>query len=377
MNDRNYKYCIIEKPENLNSWRISLKNNGSLPDIVNAVKVDEVEYKNNLSSIQVLDIDNNYNLNFIPSHEKLNNNYLIKEAYISDEENIYIKYLHNFKTKEKHTNTLSNKGWRNRLYSSNRYSPLNSNSSCGRNPCFMGCWSLLSLLGLMLVLSLLISMCNGTRNEFFEDQFDGCINCWNKILDDTEDNSFDQDSISFIDPKNNPKKYIDSLEINKSRFIDVSLLWYSKNNLDLIAVSPSGELLWKNNNISTYGICDVFSNESILDSVKKYSLNLSLDSAKNIAHEHLYFPENVRLENGIYKFYVLSSDKRVNCNFADNFIVKLINDGQISYFNGSNNGSMNNRCAGEINQKQVYTADKLDFYVTKNAAELIFEINIE
>ena len=164
MNDRNYKYCIIEKPENLNSWRISLKNNESLPDIVNAVKVDEVEYKNNLSSIQVLYIDNNYNLNFIPSHEKLNNNYLIKEAYISDEENIYIKYLHNFKTKEKHTNTLSNKGWRNRLYSSNRYSPLNSNSSCGRNPCFMGCWSLLSLLGLMLVLSLLISMCNGTRN---------------------------------------------------------------------------------------------------------------------------------------------------------------------------------------------------------------------
>ena len=38
---------------------------------------------------------------------------------------------------------------------------------------------------------------------------------------------------------------------------------------------------------------------------------------------------------------------------------------------------MNNRCAGEINQKQVYTSDRLDFYVTNNAAELIFEINIE
>ena len=116
MNDRNYKYCIIEKPEKPKFMdKLIKKNNEKLPDILNAIIVPEKEYKNNLSSYQVKEINDNYNINFNPVNEKLNNNYLVKEAYISDEDHIYLKYQNLIANNLNQTNSSSNMGWRNRL----------------------------------------------------------------------------------------------------------------------------------------------------------------------------------------------------------------------------------------------------------------------
>ena len=104
-------------------------------------------------------------------------------------------------------------------------------------------------------------------------------------------------------------KYLKYAGIEQSKKLDLSIIWNTRNDIDLIGVDPDGELLWKNNRIVSFGIMDKSSNDSQFDEFSKYSEDLSIRLADSIAVEHLYIPEGTILKKGNYRFYILSSDK--------------------------------------------------------------------
>jgi len=373
MIDKRNTYSLISNI-NINEW-INLVDSSDSIKVLEVLPVTENEYIRN--SVNVITCNKMLSLSFIELHSNRNGEYSLKEFYVYDN-SVYLKCLNDRAVGQSDYLRSTDNSNPHKLYSSTQFSPLSSNSTCGRNPCFMGCWSLFSIFGFILLLSTILSTCSGTDNSFFGNNFNGCINCWDKFVKESQSDSLPvNDSLITIDPKLEPLRYIESLNLIKSDFIDVSLLWNSKNNLDIIAVSPEGELLWKNNTISTFGICDVFSNESQLDSLNNYAHETSLDSAKSVAIEHLYFPKGAQLNKGKYQFYVLNSDKRMNCNKADNFVVSLIHNKSSYNFSGHNKRALNNWCAREEMKKRIYSVERLNFYVKNDAAQLIFEIEIE
>ena len=153
-------------------------------------------------------------------------------------------------------------------------------------------------------------------------------------------------------------------------------MWFSKNDLDLVMVGPSGELLWKDNPKTGFGNMDISMNDSKLDSLKRYSMMLSLKDAKTTAFEHLYIDKNISLKSGTYSLYVLNSDKRENCNLKDQYIIRYIQNNNIKYYKGELGNSLNNRCLGEKFFKQVYSQKSLEKNLQYDVAHLILDIEI-
>jgi hypothetical protein len=181
---------------------------------------------------------------------------------------------------------------------------------------------------------------------------------------------------SLISSKKTPLVFLDSLNLKQSEFIDISLLWFSKNDMDLILVGPDGELLWKDNPTTGYGTMDISMNDSRLDSLRNYSMMLSLKEAKTTAYEHLYIDKNISLKSGTYSLYILNSDKRENCNLKDQYIIRYIQNNVTKHYKGELGNSLNNRCLGEKFFKQVYSQKSLEKNLQNGVAHFILDIEI-
>ncbi|MBT7624028.1 MAG: hypothetical protein HN595_05810 [Flavobacteriaceae bacterium] len=370
-------YSLV-KIDNIQEWIEMLEYSKNISSIQNVVPVDKQEYdklkgKSNESNKS----SKNLILNHIIQHKNLDGEYLMKEYFIiNDESEILSVYLNSEKIDLDSINKISKSNSKSYNFSSN--SPLNVNSPCAKSRLFMGCWSFLSILGLILLLSFIFSLFNGLENSRF---LNSISNYRDKIFLNFDNEKRNQqqvlDSLKISKPREYPIEYLKSLDLNKSNFLDISLIWFSQNDLDLIGVSPDKKILWEKNNITSFGILDKNSNESILDTLNQYSLQESLLNSKEIGIEHMYIPENINIEKGTFSFYVLNSDKRVKCGYSENFITRVIYNGEEFIIKGTLDNTINNRCIGEKGNKQVYTFEKINFYIENNAGSSIFNLEIK
>ena len=364
-----------------NLWEEIINSKG-VEEISNAVKITKKEYESSSDSSLTEKVNGKLlNLKHTPTN-KFDGNYQLFEYKLVDSQtdstSIFLKTKSVKSSKDGIEKTNSNK------FSNLQYlSPLNSNSACGNSPCFMGVWGLFSLLGLLILLIFITSLFNGNSLNQIQSSLPGCNNCLDKVVNffdsdqkNIKDEELDQKEIDEINPKNDPIKYLKYNDLSQSNKLDITLLWNSTSDLDLIAVDPDGQMLWKNNRISSFGIMDQSMNDSKLDSSNKYSLELSIKNADTLALEHLYFPEGIKLKSGRYKFYVLNSDKRENCKKNESFYLKVLHEGKTKYYSDQIPNAINNRCLKETSFKQVYTAEKLDFYTENNAASMVFELKV-
>lgn len=370
-------YSLI-KIDNIQEWIEMLEYSKNMSSIQNVIPVDKHEYnKLKGKSNEINRSSKNLILNHIIQHKNLDGEYLMKEYFIiNDESEISSVYFHSEKNELDSIDKISKLNSKSYNFSSN--SPLNVNSPCAKNQLFMGCWSFLSVLGLILLLSFIFSLFNG----FGSSRLLNSINNYrdNMILYFDNDKQNQQqvlDSLKTSKPREYPMEYLKSLDLNKSNFLDISLIWFSQNDLDLIGVSPDKKILWEKNNISSFGILDKNSNESRLDSLNQYSIQESLLNSNEIGIEHMYVPENINIEKGTFSFYVLNSDKRTNCGYSENFITRVIHNGEEFIIKGTLDNAINNRCIGEKGNKQVYTFEKINFYVENNVGSLIFNLEIK
>jgi hypothetical protein len=378
----NYRYAEINI-EDINSWDDLVVSNG-IHVINNVVNISADEYSTLVkNSFEESGADKILNLKFIPDsringHYKLVHYFAISKDGKSNE--VYLKLIdqsgseniNQFSTETFKDESFSNPGFDSNLA---QRSPFNPQSGCMRNPLFSGCWGLMSLLGILLFLGGLLSIFN---NDFglINSVSGNCQNCLvdaNKLWrDDTQAIKKD----SFTSPKKTPLIYLDSLNLTQTEFIDISLLWFSKNDLDLVMVGPDGELLWKDNPKTGFGTMDISMNDSKLDSLRNYSLSLSLKEAKTTAYEHLYIDKNISLKSGTYSLYVLNSDKRENCNLKDQYIIRYIQNNVTKHYKGELGNSLNNRCLGEQFFKQVYSQKSLEKNLEYGVAHFILDIEI-
>jgi hypothetical protein len=375
------KFHYVELFLEPNLWE-EVINSKQVEKISNVVKISRDEYESNNDSSLTEKINNKFlNLNHTPSNN-FDGDYKLLEYKLvnnsSESPSIFIKTkrVENIKKGKAKVNP-------NKFSKLQHISPLNSNSSCANSSCFMGVWGVFSIFGLLLTLILFMNLFNGNSLYKIQDNLPGCNNCIDKVVDffnsenrKINDEELDQKEIDKINPKKEPIRYLKYNDLPQSNKLDITLLWSSKSDLDLIAVDPDGEMLWKNNKISSFGIMDKSMNDSKLDSLNKYSLKLSLKSVDSTAIEHLYFPEGITLKKGKYKFFVLNSDKRDNCKKNESFYLKVIHEGKIKYYSDILPNAINNRCLNEISFKQVYTAEKLKFYTDNKAASMVFELNV-
>ncbi len=375
----NYKYAEVNI-EDINSWDDIIVSNG-IHVINNVVNISANEYLTLAEkSLEESGEDKILNLKFIPDSSingsyKLVNYFAISEDGKSNE--VYLKLIKQDNVKDFSRNNLKDETFINPGYNSKfaQRSPFNRQTGCMKNPLFSGCWNLMSLLGIFIFLGVLLSIFNNDFN-WINNITGNCQNCLenvNKLWND-EKQEIKQDSL--ISSKKTPIIYLDSLNLKQSEFIDISLLWFSRNDLDLIMVGPDGELLWKNNPETGYGTMDISMNDSKLDSLRNYSKNMSLEKAKRTAYEHLFLDKNISLKSGTYSLYVLNSDKRENCNFKDQYIVRYIQNNTIKHYKGELGNSLNNRCLGEQFFKQVYSQKSLEKNLEYDVAHFILDIKI-
>jgi hypothetical protein len=377
-----YRYAEINI-DNINTWDDIVVSNG-IHIINNVVNISANEYSTLAkNSFEESGENKILNLKFIPDssingHYKLVHYFAISEDGESNE--VYLKLIDHEGDKninQSPRDSFKDDSFVNPGYNSNiaQRSLFNKQTGCMSNPLFSGCWSMMSLLGILLFLTGLLSIFN---NDFeLIKRLSG--NCQNCLLN--EDKLWRDDSAvikkdSLLFPRKKPLTYLDSLNLKKSDFIDLSLLWFSKNDLDLVMVGPDGELLWKDNKKTGYGTMDISMNDSKLDSLKNYSMMLSLESAKSLAYEHLYIENNTSLKSGTYSIYVLNSDKRENCNVKDQYIIRYIQNNNVKHLKGELGNSLNNRCLGEQFFKQVYSKKSLEKYLQYNVAHFILDIEI-
>jgi len=366
--------------QDLNQWE-EIVNSKSLDKISNVVVISQKEYNSVKDEKNTQKVDNKIlDLKHIPS--SLNDNiYKVIEYKVIENEQGNVSVFLKSELLGKYIDSKS-KSINNYYSNLQYYSPLNANSACANNPFFMGIWGIFSILGFLVVGILIYGLLNGFSVNAFEEILPGCNNCIDNVIDKfksdntIEDQSNTEENEKIVNPFTNPLSYLKNSKLNQSEKLDVTLLWLSKNDLDLIAVDPNGQMLWKNNMITSFGIMDKAENDSQLNSLNKYSLDESLKKSDSVAIEHLYFPEGIKLNEGPYRIYVLNSDKRVNCGKSESFYLKVVHNNKTQYFNGKIENTINNRCVNETSFKQVYTSDKLEFYKENNAAELVFEINV-
>lgn len=366
--------------QDINQWE-EIVNSKGIDKISNVVVVSQKEYNSLKDEKNTQKVDNKIlELKHTPSSLK-DNIYKVLEYKVIENEQGNLTVFTKSELIEKNIDSKSKSIFNN--YSNLQYfSPLNNSSACANNPCFMGIWGILSLIGVLVIGIIIFGLFNSLSVNAFEEALPGCNNCIDNALDKfksdntTENLSDNDENEKIINPFTNPLSYLKNKELNQSEKLDITLLWLSKNDLDLIAVDPNGQMLWKNNLITNFGIMDMSENDSQLNSLNKYSLDESLKKSDSVAIEHLYFPEGIKLNRGSYKFYVLNSDKRVNCGKSESFYLKVVHNNETQFFNGKIKNTINNRCANETSFKQVYTSDKLEFYKENNAAELVFELNV-
>jgi hypothetical protein len=233
----------------------------------------------------------------------------------------------------------------------------------------------MSLFGVLLFLGGLFSIYNNDYN-WINSLSGNCQNCLVDVDKLWQGDSQEIKKDSLISSKKTPLVFLDSLNLKQSEFIDISLLWFSKNDMDLILVGPDGELLWKDNPKTGYGTMDISMNDSRLDSLRNYSMMLSLKEAKTTAYEHLYIDKNISLKSGTYSLYILNSDKRENCNLKDQYIIRYIQNNVTKHYKGELGNSLNNRCLGEKFFKQVYSQKSLEKNLQNGVAHFILDIEI-
>ena len=378
----NYRYAEINI-ENINSWDEIVVSSG-VHVINNVINVTAKEYSSLAkNSIEESGADKILNLKFIPDsringHYKLMNYFAISEDGKSNE--VYLKLIpqsiakntSQLSAETPNDETFSNPGFDSNLA---QRSPFNQQSGCMRNPLFSGCWNMMSLFGVLLFLGGLFSIYNNDYN-WINSLSGNCQNCLVDVDKLWQGDSQEIKKDSLISSKKTPLVFLDSLNLKQSEFIDISLLWFSKNDMDLILVGPDGELLWKDNPTTGYGTMDISMNDSRLDSLRNYSMMLSLKEAKTTAYEHLYIDKNISLKSGTYSLYVLNSDKRENCNLKDQYIIRYIQNNVTKHYKGELGNSLNNRCLGEKFFKQVYSQKSLEKNLQNGVAHFILDIEI-
>jgi|SaaInl47_10m_RNA_FD_contig_71_925598_length_2535_multi_3_in_0_out_0_2 hypothetical protein len=378
----NYKYAEINI-ENINSWDDIIATDG-IHVVKNVINISAKEYTTLVkNSLEEFGGNKLLKLSFIPNSSIDGYYKLIHFFATSTDGNsnqVYLKLIEQHS--EKNINQSSRSKMKEDIFTNPGYnskfaqkSPFNRQNGCMSNSLFSSCWSLMSLLGIFLFFTALFSIFNNNF-EWINKLSGNCQDCSlniNKLWND-ENEEIKKDSI--ISSKKTPFIYLDSLALKKSEFIDISLMWFSKNDLDLVMVSPNGELLWKDNPKTGFGNMDISMNDSKLDSLKSYSMTLSLKDAKTTAFEHLYIDKNISLKSGTYSLYVLNSDKRENCNLKDQYIIRYIQNNNIKYYKGELGNSLNNRCLGEKFFKQVYSQKSLEKNLQYDVAHLILDIEI-
>lgn len=378
----NYRYAEINI-ENINSWDEIVVSSG-VHVINNVINVTAKEYSSLAkNSIEESGADKILNLKFIPDsringHYKLMNYFAISEDGKSNE--VYLKLIpqsiaentSQLSAETPNDETFSNPGFDSNLA---QRSPFNQQSGCIRNPLFSSCWNMMSLFGVLLFLGGLFSIYNNDYN-WINSLSGNCQNCLVDVDKLWQGDSQEIKKDSLISSKKTPLVFLDSLNLKQSEFIDISLLWFSKNDMDLILVGPDGELLWKDNPTTGYGTMDISMNDSRLDSLRNYSMMLSLKEAKTTAYEHLYIDKNISLKSGTYSLYVLNSDKRENCNLKDQYIIRYIQNNVTKHYKGELGNSLNNRCLGEKFFKQVYSQKSLEKNLQNGVAHFILDIEI-
>tara|TARA_Y100000385_G_C13047406_1_gene618145 strand:- start:476 stop:1618 length:1143 start_codon:yes stop_codon:yes gene_type:complete len=378
----NYRYAEI-KIEEINTWDEIIVSSG-VHVVNNVVNITAKEYSSLAkNSFEESGQGKMLNLKFIPDsstngHYKLAYYFAISEDGKSNE--VYLKLID--KRDGKNLNQFSTESPKNEIFTNPGFdsnlaqrSLFNQQSGCMRNPLFSGCWGLISLLGILLFLGGLLSIFNNDF-DYINSVSGNCQNCLTDAdklwRDDTQ--AIRKDSL--ISSKKTPLVYLDSLNLKQTEFIDISLLWFSKNDLDLVMVGPDGELLWKDNPKTGFGTMDISMNDSRLDSLRNYSMSLSLIDAKTTAYEHLFIDKNISLKSGTYSLYVLNSDKRENCNLKDQYIIRYIQNSTIKHYKGELGNSLNNRCLGEQFFKQVYSQKSLEKNLEYDVAHFILDIEI-
>ena len=358
----------------LNYWEEIVNSRGT-DEISGVVIINEEEYNaiKEVKNTQTVD-DKVFSLKHTPNATHDGSYRLIEYKIIDAQDNSFEVFL---KTEKSNISEIDNNATK---YHTNfpQYSPLNSNSSCGGNPCFMAVWGIFSLLGLALITSMILGLLNGSLSDTFNNLFSDCRNCVENVR---EKFNFSEEEDLLIeentDPFSNPLNYLKNYHTNKDNKLDVTLLWLSQNDLDLIAVDPNGNMLWKNNPITSYGIMDFSDNDSQFNERGEYSLEKSILESDSLALEHLSFPARVDLVSGSYKIYVLFNDKRLNCGKSEQYFMKVVHDNKTQFYSGQLKNTLNNRCLNELTMKEVYTAEKLSYYQKNSAAELIFELIID
>ncbi|WP_296636188.1 hypothetical protein [Polaribacter sp.] len=375
----NYKYAEVNI-EDINSWDDIIVSSG-IHVINNVVSISANEYSTLAEkSLEESGEDKVLNLNFIPD-SSINGKYKLVHYFAISEDGksneIYLKLIKQEKVKDFSKNNLEDETNINQGYNSKfaQRSPFNRQTGCMRNPLLSGCWSLMSLLGILIFIGVLLSIFNNDFN-WINNITGNCQNCIENVntLWNDESKAIKQDSL--ISSKRTPITYLDSLNLKQSEFIDISLLWFSRNDLDLIMVGPDGELLWKNNTDTGYGTMDISMNDSKLDSLRNYSKGISLENSKKTAYEHLFLEKNTSLKPGTYSLYVLNSDKRENCNLKDQYIIRYIENNNIKHYKGEISNSLNNRCLNEQFFKQVYSRKSLEKNLKDDVAHFILDIKI-
>lgn len=278
-----YKYAVVNI-EDINSWGAIIVSSG-IHVINNVVSISAIEYSTLAEkSLEESGEAKVLNLNFIPD-SSINGNYKLIHYFAISEDGksneIYLKLIKKEKDFSRYNlkdETFVSPGYNSKFA---KISPFNRQTGCMKNPLFSGCWNLMSLLGIFIFIGVLLSIFNNNFN-WVNNITGNCENCLenvNKLWND-ESQVIKQDSL--ISSKKTPIIYLDSLNLKQSEFIDISLLWFSRNDLDLIMVGPDGELLWKNNTETAYGTMDISMNDSKLDSLRNYSKDMSLENSKEL-----------------------------------------------------------------------------------------------
>lgn len=374
------KYHYAEIILDLEDWERIIRSKG-IDEISDVLVVKDEEYSIIGDQDQTEKVKNKSIKLYHTPNSNLDGIYqLIEYKFVetdSGEISIFIKGI----KKEKNKVEIIKEGGEDYQSNYNHLSPLNSNSSCANSSCFMNLWGIFSIIGFIVLITLLLGLFNGESLNSIQQSLPGCNNCLDNVIsifesEDIPEEIIDEEETRNINPNKEPHKYLKYAGIEQSKKLDLSIIWNTRNDIDLIGVDPDGELLWKNNRIVSFGIMDKSSNDSQFDEFGKYSEDLSIRLADSIAIEHLYIPEGTILKKGNYRFYVLSSDKRENCLKNDIVYLRMIHNNKEKLLTKKIPNSVNNRCLGEINFKQIYTYERLEFYKENKAAELLFQLEV-